>query len=118
MKFSGFKELKAGPKSVEDIGKYLSSDLSFSLRELRSGLDKLNFKDNMQSFEATVTIGAGLEAAISNKMPNNEIPLHRIITRIKGNASIVDGDTTWSHNFVYLKNTGASSATLTVIFFR
>ena len=108
-----------------DIKAYSSNekDLLDSLRELSSGLNRLTFLDNFSSFRTTVTdLAAGDEIRIGNKIRENGkliVPTdHFISRRNEGAETIVDGDTAWTSENVYLKNTGASSATFTVIFFR
>ena len=118
MKFPGFREFKINVfKDItsEDIVKYLSVDLVYSLRELTLGLRRLTFTENFQSFKITVTIAAGSETAIRNEL--DTIPTGRIILK-STSGDIVDGDTADNLNFVFLKNAGASSATVTAIFIR
>lgn len=90
--------------------------LPAELRDLDIGLKRLDFQNNFKSFEAQITIGAGAEVAIQNQM-SPIVPSKRIIARQSaGNNVISDGNTKWDQSFVYLKNEGASSVTLTVIF--
>lgn len=118
MKFSSFKEFRGAFKeTIEDVAKYLSIDITKTLRELSNGLTKLNFADNFESFEVSVTINNGTELAIRNELRTGKIPTKRIIVRGgDGVQNIVDGDIEWTKNYVYLKNTGASPVSLTVIF--
>lgn len=115
MKFIGFKEYKnLNFKSLDDVVNYLSIDLVKNLRELAMGLNFLKFTDNFNAFKITMTIPASSEIAIRNEL-SKKIPTERIIVR-STSSEIVDGDTPWDLNYVYLKNTGASAATVTVIF--
>lgn len=114
MKFKGIR--KFGGNSLAEVVKYLAVDISIALKDLFSGLGRLSFADNFQSFETTVTIAAGTEKAIPNYLGTQA--LKRIIVRQTGNALITDGDTAWTDNFVYLKNNGSNSVTATVIFMR
>lgn len=84
------------------------------LDELDVGLQSLTLDDNFAGFEVTVDIAAGAEAKIPNQL-RKRVPTRRIILR-SNSASIVDGDTAWDEQFVYMKNTGASSATVTIHF--
>ena len=113
-KFSGFRLFKLGT-TLEELISYLSGGLNQSLRELQAGLQGLSFADNFDSFEVTVVIPATSELAIRNQLQVK--PSKRIIVRADS-ATIVDGDTALSTDYVYLKNTGATSATITVVFLR
>lgn len=117
MKFTAFKEFKdLLGTDIESVKRYLVKDLKVLLRELQGGLTKLSFEDNFKSFTTTVTIPASSELAIRNEL-RTEIPTKRIIVRGgAGSQDVVDGDTTWNRNFVYLKNTTGSPVTLTVLF--
>ena len=120
MKFSSFKEFReyAG-SNVDALYQFLSVDMTKTLRELAVGLTRLRFTDNFESFKTEVTIAAGTELAIRNEIRSGAIPTERIIVRSsQGIGDIADGDTEWNQNFVYLKNTGASDVTLTVIFLK
>lgn len=101
--------------SLPEIVKYLAVELASSLRELRQGLTKLNFSDNFEGWIEEVEIPATSEKKITNRL--GSIPNYRLILR-SNSDSIVDGDTAWSTEFVYLKNTSASTATLTVAFIK
>jgi len=98
---------------------YLSQDLRNFFRDLTTGLTKLNFVDNFFGFEFSGTIAAGTEKAIINQMGAGHIPTDFLITSISGQPTIVKGDTAWTSNTVYLKNTATNTtATLTVFFYR
>lgn len=84
------------------------------LKDLEIGLKKLDFINNFSGFKAIVTIPATSEVAIKNQM--GIIPSQRLIVRQAGGGAIIDGTTTWTLNNVYLYNTGATSAEVTVIF--
>lgn len=114
MKFSGFKIFRSGD-TIEDAIRYLSVELANSLRDLASGLNKLKILDNFEGFEATFTFAGSDEQAFRHNV--GFIPSQRIIVRSTA-SDIVDGDTTWSKDYVYMKKTGAGAATATVIFLR
>jgi len=124
MKFTAFKEFRGFVNSnIDDVVAYLRADLKKILVELQLGLNKLSFGDNFESFSTTVTIASGAEATIRNELRNDRgnpvIPTQRIIVRGKDGAEdIVDGDTDWDANHVYLKNVGSSEATVTVVFIK
>lgn len=117
MKFGAFKEFRNLPG--DDANRYLQVDLTKSLRELANGLNKLSFLDNFECFITTVTIAATSELQIRNELRSGEVPRYRLILRGGSNSQhVVDGDATWTADYVYLKNTAASAATLTVAFLR
>jgi len=115
MKFTAFKELKiAGGLNVVQLARYVTVELKSFLRDLQVGLTRLSFTDNFETFEATVTIAALSEVSIVNEL--QDIPSYRLFVR--GGGGVEDGDTEWDTDFVHLKNTSASSVTVTAIFFR
>ena len=122
MKFSQFKIFREilSDSSLRAVIDYLNGELSKTLRELQTGLARFSFSENFETFTITdLAIAAGAEAEIRNEFRNGVIPTKWIRVRgDTGSKDVVDGDTAWSANFVYLKNVGASAATLTVVFFR
>lgn len=120
MKFIAFKEFRETIDVTKDrIAEYLRIDLKKILRDLQTGLTKLSFEDNFVSFKKEVTIAASSELAIRNEFRDGTVPSQRIIIKgSTGAGSIVDGDTQWDQNFVYLKNTSGSTVTATVIFLK
>ena len=116
MKFSKFREFRLQVADLNSIIKYLTVDLVFSLRELYTGLSRLSFTENFEAFEVTVTVGATSELPIRNQLA--ETPRGKILLRDGASNSVVDGDTAWNSNFVYLKNTSGSAVTVTAVFFK
>ena len=118
MKFAGFREYRPSNQTIEEIIKYLSVDLVRSQRELTVGLTKLDLEENFNSFLVNgIVVPAASELAIRNQL--NVIPTQRII--VKGGTdsnNVVDGDTPWDINFLYLKNVGATDATINVLFIK
>jgi hypothetical protein len=114
MKFSGFKIFRSGD-AIEDTVRYLSVDLANSLRDLATGLNKLRLTENFEGFEATFSFSGNDEQSFRHNL--GVIPTQRIIVRAS-TQDIVDGDTAWSKDYVYLKKTTAGSGTATVIFLR
>lgn len=104
------------------VVKYVEIDLWSWLKELSSGLLKIDFKQNFQSFIVTnLSIPAGVEVSIANQFKVSYpgiIPSGRIITRQQGDANIIDGLTTWTDSHVYLRNPSANDAVVTVLFFK
>lgn len=104
------------------IKKYIEGDLWTWLKEVSVAFTKLTFKDNFQSFTAeNVSIPAGEEVAIPNQFRGRfagAVPQGRIIVRQKGDATIVDGDSVWTADLVYLKNPSQNDAVVSVLFFK
>lgn len=114
MRFFILKEFRGG--SVEE---YLRNAFTSVLRNLQTGLSQLEFLENFRTFQETdLSLPAGTEVAIPNRLDSGETPRSRLIVRQSGGGAIVDGDTEWNSGFVYMKNTGGTAATATIIFFR
>lgn len=121
MKFTAFKEFRAGHElAIREVTKYLAGELAAVLRELRSGLSSLTFSDNFESFEVELEIAAASESEVRNQFRGGVIPSRWIAVRKdQYGIYVCDGDTEWTKDYVYLKNTHATqAATLTVVFFR
>lgn len=114
MKFLNFKLFRSG-NSLDDVLQYLTVDLASGLRDIYTGLTKLSFSDNFQSFRAEISFTGAQEVAIRHNL--GAVPSSRIIVRSTA-SDIVDGDTAWNENNVYMKKTGAGAATATVLFLR
>jgi len=114
MKFLGLKIYRGGD-AIEDAVQYLTVDLANSLRDLTTGLGRLKLLENFEGFEARVSFSGAGEVAIRHNL--GFVPSQRIIVRATA-ADVVDGDTAWSTEFVYLKKLGAGAATATVVFLR
>ncbi len=116
--------IKTPPKLTNrsSLIKYIEIDLWSWLRDLCNGTLRFDFKQNFQSFTVeNLLIPAGIEVSIPNgfkRVYQNVIPSSRIIVRQQGDANIIDGQTQWSENHVYLLNPSANDATITVIFFK
>ena len=119
MKFSKFREFRLVTATIESVVKYLSVDLVFSLRELYTGLSRLDFTENFQSFKVVVELPlGGGDVAIRNQL-SPIVPTGKIILRDGGGNTIVDGNTDWNEDYVYLKNTsGTTDYEVTVVFFK
>lgn len=102
--------------------KYIEVDLWSWLRELFTGIQKINFEDNFTSFTVeNLTIKAGVEIAIPNNFRSitaGGIPSGRIITRQRGDANIIDGIKPWTPETVYLLNPSVNDVVISVIFFK
>jgi hypothetical protein len=119
MKVLNFKELGSSQvKEAADVVKYLSVELAQNLREIANILRNLTFSENFTSFEWSGTVPASSEVAIRNEL-RGVIPSKRIIVRADTyGCYVVDGDTSWDANYVYLKNVDANDAVVTVIFLK
>jgi len=102
--------------------KYLEVELWSWLKDLTTGLMKIDFEQNFQSFIVkNVTIPAGMQVSLSNqfqKVYPGVIPSGYIIVRQRGNANIIDGTSEWTANHVFLQNPSAEDAIINVIFFK
>ena len=85
-------------------------------RQLAVGLRDLTFGDNFKSFEITSDIAATTELKIRNQL--SFVPTKYIIVSQTGAGQVTKGTSTWDENHLYLYNNGASSVTITVIFFK
>lgn len=91
-------------------------ELKQLLKELGTGLSRLTFGENFQSFETEVTIAANTEAKIRNSL--TFIPNYVIIDA-KSGGPVTRGDTAWTTDYVYIKNHDASNEiTAKLIFFK
>lgn len=117
MKFPQFREYRGGD-DVESFIKYLRTDLLRAMRELTTGLSRLKFSDNFEGFVVEdVEILAGAEVKIRHNL--GATPSMRFLVRGgSGAQEVVDGDTDWDSNYVYLKNEGASPVTVSFVFLR
>jgi hypothetical protein len=102
--------------------KYIEVDLWSWLKDLSNGLFKIDFQENFQAFIVqNVSIPAGMEVSIANQFRTaypGIVPSGRIITRQKGNANIIDGNTPWTSTHLYLLNPSANDAVVSVLFFK
>jgi len=118
MKFGAFKEFRKEAQGENGVEGYLDADLTKIIRELSIGLTRLSLQDNFDSFTVTVTIPATTELAIRNQLVGR-LPAYKLILRGGDNTHlVVDGETAWNLNYVYLKNNHVDPLTVTVVFFR
>ncbi len=69
-------------------------------------------KDTDSDLIEGVTIAASATEKIRHRL--RVVPKYRIILRQSGGGAIIDGSG-WDANYVYLTNTGASTATITLL---
>ena len=80
MNFAALREFaKNRNATVGDVSSYLSNELSATIRELRTGLLRLSFKDNFESFERELTIPVSTEIVIENEL--GSVPSGYVILR-------------------------------------
>lgn len=111
MKLKALKSYVGG-----DVEGYLRTDLASAFREIMLVARRISFADNFEAFESSGVIAAGEELGFRNEL--NFIPSRRLVLRQSGGGAIIDGDTPWNINNLYLKNTGTDDATVTVVFMR
>lgn len=102
------------------MSRYLQMDLFSWMQNLVTGLLKLKFTDNFDSFLVSdISISAGQEVDIPNAFAGRAgrgIPSQRIIVRQTGNGVITDG--VWDAEVVRLKNNGAEEVVVSVVFLK
>lgn len=92
----------------------LAQTLEDIKRILDTGIQRLRLEENFINFIVTVTIPAASELQIPNKLKT--VPTKRIILKQTGNGLVTDGAIAWNKDILYLKNNGAESITITVMF--
>lgn len=119
MKVGSLKEYRESVADAEMIHEYLRVDHTKTLRELFLALGRLTLGDNFDCFITEITIPAGAELPIRNALKSGDIPTSWIRLRGgDGSQNVVDGDTAWDRSYLYLKNVGATVATLKIAFLR
>lgn len=87
------------------------------IRTLSVGLQRLDFDENFDGqINEDLTLTSGQELQIRNSL--NFIPSKCIILFQRGNANVTAGDTENDTNYLYIKNHGPDTATVTVAFQR
>lgn len=114
MKIQRPKRFRIG-RTAEEILQYLEVYLANTLQDITTALTRLTFQDNFRSFEVEVTLAAGQELAIQHNL--GVVPSGKLILKSTG-YQVRDGDTAWTSDYIYLKNDGAGSVTLTVVILR
>lgn len=99
------------------IGISNSKSLEKLVRALEIVLSRLSLIDNFESFEAQdIEITSGSEVTIGNKLTS--IPSKYILVGQTGHGVISRGDTSWSQQYLYLKNNGPDTVKVSVVFMR
>lgn len=99
----------------DDVSRYLSGPHLENLRQLGYLFKNLNFPDNFKSFVWEGSIAAGATETIPNLL-KPIIPSSRIILR-SDRSEVCDSTTTWTQDYVYMRNTGGTDATNVKIVF-
>lgn len=90
--------------------------------ELIMGLKRLDFINNFESFEVTVTVPDQTQTPGDYKIRNEldpAIPTRMIITKQTGNALITAGTAEWTQDYVYIRNHSTTiDGVITVVFFK
>ncbi len=113
MKFKPIKRF--ADATIEKTIEWIRTELNACLRELFIGLYNLTFQDNFNSFTWTGALTTGQELQIPHTF--KKIPSGYIIYKQVGNGVVDAGTTAWTNEVVYLRNNGAVTVTLTVVFF-
>lgn len=101
--------------SPSNVYQFLVSELFGWMKDLCTGLIRLDFLENFQSFRVSdLVIPAGGTALITNPLPF--VPSTRLIVRQIGNGVVTDG--TWTIQTLQMINNGAVPVTVSIIFFR
>ena len=93
------------------------ADMAQVVRELSNGLSKLDLNDNFTGWQITSTIAAGAELQLVNQLQSG-VPTKMVIVRQTGNGLVTDSGTPWTSDFVYIKNNGSVTVTVTIIFMK
>jgi hypothetical protein len=97
-----------------NIANYLV-DLFVWMKDLNTGLMKLNFSDNFQAYHTeSLDIASGATIQITNPLPF--VPQSRLIVKQVGNGLVTDG--AWDRQVLEMINNGPDPVTVSIIFFR
>jgi hypothetical protein len=103
------------PPSPKNLDGYIQNDLWAWMRDICTGLIRLDFSDNFQSQRFNdVEIDAGQTVELTNN--RSYVPSSRIIIRQTGDGVITDGN--WNIQTLRLINNGAVPVRISVIFFK
>lgn len=93
------------------------ADLRQLLKELSTGLNRLDFNENFIGFEKTVTLAAGETLKIRNEL--QLIPTKMLVLKQTGNGLLTAGTAIpWNLSHLYVINNGAVSVTATILFLK
>jgi len=90
--------------------------------ELETGLRRLDFINNFNTFMVEVTVVDQTETAGDYKIRNQfdpHIPTGMLIIKQTGNALVTAGDTAWTKDYLYIKNHSTTiDAVIKIVFFK
>lgn len=98
------------------------AELSQILKELSTGLNRLDLNENFISFQATVTIAAGATYRLRNEL--KVIPSKMLVVDQTGNGLLTRGilyesvSVANNLNYLYILNNGAVSVTAKVLYLK
>lgn len=114
MRFSSFRKFNGS--GLDELLGWVKSHLNSGFDVLYSGLAKLAFEHNFNSFKWEGTIAANTELGIDH--PFGVVPAGYLIYQRNGGL-IEKGPTAWTKEKVYMRNqSSTSTATTIIIFFR
>lgn len=117
MKFSDIRAFTG--KSLDEVVSYLLERLNQGLRDLFTGLRKLDFENNFSTFVWEGDIAAAATVTVPNAFKT--IPKGRIVVRAQaiaaGTAILDDSATAWTESALKLRNVGTANGRFRVIFF-
>jgi len=116
MKILGLSKYN-GKKDLNEVVKYLTYDLSSSLRNLEIILGNLDFSNNFKFFSKSVSLSSGEELEIDNEL--KEIPSFFLVCNVSDSDGVVTkGSSSWTSSKLYVKNQGSDSLSATLLFFK
>ena len=94
-------------------------DLPGAAAQIEKALLQLTPEDNFAGWSWSGELPAGgAEVRIRNKFRDGQVPNRFILTDARGAAGIVRGTTEWNSTYVFLANPGATTAQVSVFFYR
>lgn len=105
--------------SANSLGE-LARTVNAGFVQLAKAFQQIEF-DNFESFEVEVEVPASSEVRVANQFGRDKqpiIPRYMLVLSQTGSGIVVRGAATWTVDNLYIKNVTASTATVTVRFFR
>lgn len=89
-----------------------------ALRDLLSQMGALSFEDNFETFSDSLTLAAGTEGSIVNRLRDRAVPREWLIVDREGNGLLTRGSATWGDRLSFKNISSTSPVTATIRFFR